>query len=90
MTQGDPDMYAQLVEGGTTPELRQEMDRIVREELLPALHTLQLPTFVVLVTSRTVAPVNPPVPVAMSNVTSMWLPLAWDSAPVGEVVKPTT
>ena len=30
-------MYAQLVEGGTTPELRQEMDRIVREEMLPAL-----------------------------------------------------
>src|SRR3954470_21460837 len=30
-------MYAQLVEGGTTPELREQMDRIVREELLPAL-----------------------------------------------------
>jgi hypothetical protein len=30
-------MHAQLVEGGTTPELREEMDRIVREELLPAL-----------------------------------------------------
>ena len=30
-------MYAQLVEGGTTPELRDRMDRIVREELLPAL-----------------------------------------------------
>ena len=30
-------MYAQLVEGGTTPELREEMDRIVREEMLPAL-----------------------------------------------------
>ena len=25
-------MYTQLVEGGTTPELREEMDRIVREE----------------------------------------------------------
>jgi hypothetical protein len=30
-------MYAQLVEGGTTPELREAMDRIVREEMLPAL-----------------------------------------------------
>jgi hypothetical protein len=30
-------MYAQLVEGGTTPELREEMDRIVREEMMPAL-----------------------------------------------------
>jgi len=30
-------MYVQLVEGGTTPELRPEMDRIVREEMLPAL-----------------------------------------------------
>ena len=30
-------MYAQLVEGGTTPELREQMDRIVREEMLPAL-----------------------------------------------------
>jgi hypothetical protein len=30
-------MYAQLVEGGTTPELREQMDRIVLEELLPAL-----------------------------------------------------
>ena len=30
-------MFAQLVEGGTTPELREEMDRIVREEMLPAL-----------------------------------------------------
>jgi hypothetical protein len=30
-------MYAQLVEGGTSPELREEMDRIVREEMLPAL-----------------------------------------------------
>jgi hypothetical protein len=32
-------MYAHLVEGGTTPELRHEMDRIVREELLPALES---------------------------------------------------
>ena len=30
-------MYCQLVEGGTSPELREQMDRIVREELLPAL-----------------------------------------------------
>jgi hypothetical protein len=30
-------MYCQLVEGGTTPELRDRMDRVVREELLPAL-----------------------------------------------------
>ena len=30
-------MYAQLVEGGTTPELREQMDRIVREEMVPAL-----------------------------------------------------
>jgi hypothetical protein len=30
-------MFAQLVEGGTSPELREEMDRIVREEMLPAL-----------------------------------------------------
>jgi hypothetical protein len=30
-------MYAQLVQGGTTPELREEMDRIVHEEMLPAL-----------------------------------------------------
>jgi hypothetical protein len=31
-------MHAQLIEGGTTPERRTEMDRIVREELIPALH----------------------------------------------------
>jgi hypothetical protein len=31
-------MYAQLVEGGTTPGRRAEMDRIVNEELVPALH----------------------------------------------------
>ena len=30
-------MYCQLVEGGTTPELREQMDRIVREEMVPAL-----------------------------------------------------
>jgi hypothetical protein len=31
-------MYAQLVQGGTTPDKRGEMDRIVTEELVPALH----------------------------------------------------
>src|SRR4051812_19671959 len=31
-------MYAQLIEGGTTPERRVEMDRIVTDELVPALH----------------------------------------------------
>ena len=30
-------MFAQLVEGGASPELRAEMDRIVQEEMLPAL-----------------------------------------------------
>jgi hypothetical protein len=30
-------MYAQLIEGGTTPERRAEMDRIVTDELVPAL-----------------------------------------------------
>jgi hypothetical protein len=30
-------MYAQLVQGGTTPERRAEMDAIVHEELIPAL-----------------------------------------------------
>jgi len=30
-------MYAQIVEGGASPELRNEMDRVVREELIPAL-----------------------------------------------------
>jgi hypothetical protein len=30
-------MYAQLVQGGTTPEHRAEMDRIVIDELIPAL-----------------------------------------------------
>jgi hypothetical protein len=31
-------MYAQLVEGGTTPDRRVEMDRIVTDEMVPALH----------------------------------------------------
>ena len=31
-------MYAQLVQGGTTPDKRREMDRIVTDELVPALH----------------------------------------------------
>jgi hypothetical protein len=31
-------MHAQLIEGGTTPERRGEMDQIVTDELLPALH----------------------------------------------------
>src|ERR671939_21345 len=30
-------MYAQLIEGGTTPERRGEMDRIVTAEMIPAL-----------------------------------------------------
>jgi hypothetical protein len=30
-------MYAQLIEGGTTPDRRTEMDRIVTDELIPAL-----------------------------------------------------
>lgn len=30
-------MYAQIVEGGASPALRDEMDRVVREELIPAL-----------------------------------------------------
>jgi hypothetical protein len=30
-------MYAQLIEGGTTPERRDEMDRIVTGEMIPAL-----------------------------------------------------
>ena len=30
-------MYAQLVEGGTTPERRAEMDRLVTDEMVPAL-----------------------------------------------------
>jgi hypothetical protein len=32
-------MYAQLIEGGTTPQRRAEMDRIVTDEPLPALQT---------------------------------------------------
>ncbi len=31
-------MYAQLIEGGTTPDRRQDMDRIVTDEMVPALH----------------------------------------------------
>src|SRR3954452_4512392 len=31
-------MYAQLIEGGTTPERRTEMDRIVTDQMVPALH----------------------------------------------------
>jgi len=30
-------MHAQLIEGGTTPERRAEMDRIVTDEMIPAL-----------------------------------------------------
>jgi hypothetical protein len=30
-------MYAQLIEGGTTPDCRPEMDRIVTDEMIPAL-----------------------------------------------------
>jgi hypothetical protein len=30
-------MYAQLIEGGTTPARRTDMDRIVTDELVPAL-----------------------------------------------------
>ncbi len=30
-------MYAQLIEGGTTPERRGEMDRLVTDEMVPAL-----------------------------------------------------
>jgi hypothetical protein len=30
-------MYAQLIEGGTTPERRAEMDRIVTGDMIPAL-----------------------------------------------------
>ena len=30
-------MYAQLIEGGTTPERRAEMDRLVTDEMVPAL-----------------------------------------------------
>jgi hypothetical protein len=31
-------MYAQLIEGGTTPDRRVDMDRIVTDEMVPALH----------------------------------------------------
>jgi len=30
-------MYAQLIEGGTTPARRTDMDRIVTDEMVPAL-----------------------------------------------------
>jgi hypothetical protein len=30
-------MHAQLIEGGTTPDRRAEMDRLVTDEMLPAL-----------------------------------------------------
>ena len=30
-------MYAQLIQGGTTPDHRPEMDRIVTDEMVPAL-----------------------------------------------------
>jgi hypothetical protein len=30
-------MYAQVIEGGTTPDRRHEMDHIVTDQLLPAL-----------------------------------------------------
>jgi hypothetical protein len=30
-------MYAQLIQGGTTPDRRTDMDRIVTDELVPAL-----------------------------------------------------
>ena len=30
-------MFAQLIEGGTTAEMREEMNRIVTEEMIPAL-----------------------------------------------------
>ena len=32
-------MYAQVIEGGTTPERRDAMDRIVTDEMIPALET---------------------------------------------------
>jgi hypothetical protein len=31
-------MYAQLIEGGTTTDRRRDMDRIVTDEMIPALH----------------------------------------------------
>jgi hypothetical protein len=30
-------MYAQVIEGGTTPDCRTEMDRVVTDQLIPAL-----------------------------------------------------
>ena len=30
-------MHAQVIEGGTTPEMRTKMDRIVTDEMIPAL-----------------------------------------------------
>jgi hypothetical protein len=30
-------MYAQVIEGGTTPDRREAMDRIVTDEMIPAL-----------------------------------------------------
>lgn len=30
-------MYAQVIEGGTTPDLRHRMDRLVTDEMVPAL-----------------------------------------------------
>ena len=32
-------MYAQLIEGGTTPDRRPEMDRLVTDEMVPALES---------------------------------------------------
>ena len=32
-------MYAQVIEGGTTPERRDAMDRIVTDEMIPALES---------------------------------------------------
>ena len=37
-------MHAQLIQGGTTPEFRPQMDRVVTNELIPALK--QEPGFV--------------------------------------------
>ena len=31
-------MYAQLIQGGTTPDRRHDMDRLVTDQLVPALH----------------------------------------------------
>src|SRR5262245_31685617 len=31
-------MYAQVVQGGTTPDQRHQQDRLVTDELIPALH----------------------------------------------------